>query len=935
MKKVLIMDKGAHFYCCDFQIHTPRDPQWKGNGATTEEERKAYAEDFVSACRNRGIQAVAITDHHDFAFFPYIQQAAENELAENGEPIKKADQLVVFPGMELTLGKPPCQALLILDADFPPEQLSTIIAKLSINQNESSDGKNKSPVEKIAHINDFKHLYAELDSLSYVKGRFIILPNVSDGGNHTLLRSGFENYYKTMPCVGGYVDGAITKLGTGNQNIIAGKSQAHQYKSIAVLQTSDMRNRDFDFLGDFCTWIKWSEPTAEAIRQACLAHESRLNIAAPQLPTAWIESISVSNSKFMGPIEIDFNPQYNALIGGRGTGKSTILEYIRWALCDQQNYDDAELSSVQNRRQSLIEKTLKDFDSDIKITFLINNVPHIIKRNASGGLQMKIGTDPFTACSTEDVESIIPIQAYSQKQLSSVGTRIEELQRFIYIPIQKRISTINNDISQLRDKIKFCYSNFQNQKRIQREISLLKKEKESKKMQATQLSSDVKDLSDAQRKTIELTPKYNKMSQTFLGWSDEYTQMRNTLENIVNRLISAKPTTEIDVDNSMENIFSELSLGYDGIYSQMATTIRQGISQMDERYDLLKSSHKKWDLQYNEFSTQYAEISTKVEANKSLLESLTQINNRINEIEISLAERETALKEYSGIATEYSSLVELWYSKHGEKNKLIAEQCGVLSDLSDGYIKANVSSCMDINPLRTSLKKAFEGARIGDAKITEMFTQVASAQDSMYEWAQLLNELERLAEHDNIDNNAQQIDTPNLSKAGFASNDKNRIATKLTSEIWLELATQELIYYPEFKYVVSKTMDETIAFKDASAGQQATALITVLLNQEGMPLIIDQPEDDIDNKSIEKIIASIWRAKQKRQIIFTSHNANLVVNGDAELILCCDYRKAGDQSGGHIKAQGAIDEKIIKTEITDVMEGGEKAFRLRQEKYGF
>ncbi|MGI6169610.1 MAG: AAA family ATPase, partial [Christensenellales bacterium] len=358
------MDKGAHFYCCDFQIHTPRDPQWKGIGALTEDERKEYAESFVAACRNRGVQAVAITDHHDFTFFPYIKKAAEDELTEGGLQVEKEKQLIVFPGMELTLGKPPCQALLILNADFPPEQLSTIIAKLSINQNPSIDEKNKCPVEKISHTNDLKHLYDELDSLSYVKGQYIVLPNVSDGGSHTLLRSGFENYYKTMPCVGGYVDGAITKLGTGNQNILAGKSQAHGHKSIAVLQTSDMRTRDFATLGQFCTWVKWSEPTAEAIRQACLACESRLDINAPKLPVAWIESISVSNSKFMGPIEIAFNPQYNALIGGRGTGKSTILEYIRWALCDQQNHDEAELSSVQSRRQSLIEKTLKDFNSD-------------------------------------------------------------------------------------------------------------------------------------------------------------------------------------------------------------------------------------------------------------------------------------------------------------------------------------------------------------------------------------------------------------------------------------------------------------------------------------------------------------------------------------------------------------------------------------------
>jgi type III restriction enzyme len=70
-------------------------------------------------------------------------------------------------------------------------------------------------------------------------------------------------------------------------------------------------------------------------------------------------------------------------------------------------------------------------------------------------------------------------------------------------------------------------------------------------------------------------------------------------------------------------------------------------------------------------------------------------------------------------------------------------------------------------------------------------------------------------------------------------------------------------------------------------------------------------------------------------VIFASHNANLVVNGDAELVICCDYRTRATESGGQIKLTGAIDIPKINREITDVMEGGAEAFTLRQKKYGF
>ncbi|MCB0458151.1 MAG: ATP-binding protein, partial [Flavobacteriaceae bacterium] len=151
----------------------------------------------------------------------------------------------------------------------------------------------------------------------------------------------------------------------------------------------------------------------------------------------------------------------------------------------------------------------------------------------------------------------------------------------------------------------------------------------------------------------------------------------------------------------------------------------------------------------------------------------------------------------------------------------------------------------------------------------------------------------------------------------------------------LRLSASELEFNPEFFYTTNNQLGDVIPFREASAGQQATALLTVLLNQPGIPLLIDQPEDDIDNRAIDQIIKNIWDAKKKRQLIFTSHNANLVVNGDAELVICCDYKDSTSQTRGVIKEEGAIDKKLIRNEITSVMEGGEKAFKLRKDKYGF
>ena len=159
------------------------------------------------------------------------------------------------------------------------------------------------------------------------------------------------------------------------------------------------------------------------------------------------------------------------------------------------------------------------------------------------------------------------------------------------------------------------------------------------------------------------------------------------------------------------------------------------------------------------------------------------------------------------------------------------------------------------------------------------------------------------------------------------------MAEKLAPETWLELALTSLDDETTFQYRTKE--QEYIPFENASAGQQATALLITLLNQVGPPLVIDQPEDDLDNQIIFDIVKRVWRAKTRRQLVFSSHNANLVVNGDAELVAWCDYRVAGDHSRGRIANEGAIDIPEIRDTIKTVMEGGEKAFKLRLEKYGF
>jgi hypothetical protein len=135
-----------------------------------------------------------------------------------------------------------------------------------------------------------------------------------------------------------------------------------------------------------------------------------------------------------------------------------------------------------------------------------------------------------------------------------------------------------------------------------------------------------------------------------------------------------------------------------------------------------------------------------------------------------------------------------------------------------------------------------------------------------------------------------------------------------------------------------------------SVGQGCTAILSIILLESRHPLIIDQPEDDLDNRFIyDEIVQTLRRERDRRQMLFATHNANIPVAGDAELIIVLDAQEEtrDAQAALHceVAASGFIDKddldydsaemKKMRWHISQVLEGGRQAFELRQQKYGF
>jgi chromosome segregation protein len=931
------MDKGAHFHKCDFQVHSPRDLRWAGGDAITDAERKAYAEELILSCRKKGLGAIAVTDHHDLAFFPYVRKAAKEEVDDAGQSIPKEKQIVVFPGIELTLTAPNCQAILMLDAEFPENLLPSVLTALAIMPAPSSDSRH-AQIQRIPQnvVSDLGDLYGKLNSHEQLKGRFIVLPNVSESGSSTLLRSGFANFYKTMPRVGGYTDGSVSKFGKGNLSIVSGKNRDYGFKSIAVFQTSDNRRRDHSDLGKHATWVKWSEPTAEALRQACLAKESRLSQDEPELPSLWITSVSVSNSKFLGRLQFDLNQQYNAVIGGRGTGKSTILEYLRWGLCDQPVDTDSDIAPVQTKRKKLIDDTLQKFDGEVIVSFLLNDVKHIIKRNSkTQDILLKIGDADFLQTTEQEVRNLFPIQAYSQKQLSSVGVRIDELKRFVELPIKQSLEQIRSDIRDIETKIRAAYRNLIRKKEVESEIAKYNLEITSLTKQLDTLRKGLKGLSDVDQEIIKQKTAYDNEELTIESLKNELARGEELVGTLNDdfEIGSDEQLDELEIQNTA------LIKGIRGKYSAKFKEIRKQIAALSRLFEPaslkeINDETKKWDKIKGDFDKKYDAAKAKATVNQQQLKKIRDVEKRISDLKKLQMTNGNTVKALGNPETAYKALRVRWNDLHATKIQALDGQCQQFSALSGGLIKAEIRGSLDIDALKQKIKSAFSALNIKEQKIDELCQFVLTAIDPVAAWNSVLDELEKLAFHNAV-GSAPLPTVVVLDRCGFIASEKTRLAAGFDPARWLVLSVTELEFNPVFQYCTNKDTNEYIAFTDASAGQQATALLTVLLNQQGAPLIIDQPEDDVASKMSSDIVQQIWNAKRTRQLIFASHNANFVVNGDAELVICCDYVRAGDQTGGQIKAVGAIDIVGIKDEITAVTEGGKEAFKLRKEKYGF
>lgn len=331
---------------------------------------------------------------------------------------------------------------------------------------------------------------------------------------------------------------------------------------------------------------------------------------------------------------------------------------------------------------------------------------------------------------------------------------------------------------------------------------------------------------------------------------------------------------------------------------------------------------------YEELRQEMAERGVGFDQHETLLRTRAALEDEVSEL--------TTLKtELEGLGTVIRTQSDALVQLHEDRLALRRGLAAAL-EADDADIRLDIVAFGDRSDFASRREEWFGGAgvqeRDWEVLVDHVFASNGSVPDRLHELIDALR-------HD--------IDVSRLGDSAV-SREESEVARllgdaskRLTGNFFNALQRSERIrldeverFLPEDRVAARvRSVDGSFRpIEQGSIGQRSTAILALLLTAGDQPLLIDQPEDDLDNQYVYDVVVDLLRKRKfSRQIIIATHNANIPVNGDAELITALEV----DNRLGAIMTAGSIDRQDVKDAAAQIMEGSSEAFRLRRERYGF
>ncbi|GEC59299.1 chromosome segregation protein [Bradyrhizobium japonicum] len=940
------MHPGTTWHKCDFQCHTPRDLAWSGSpelpggDAAAENARNAWAESFIAAAEAAKLTAVAISDHHDVCMSAYVSEAAK----------RLGSTVRIFPAVEITCSdNAQCIAIFDPSTGIETQKLALSAAGNVLMSSEAAP--------KTCTIQPTKATVAEfvaaIQDEQYLKDSCIVLPHFSTEDDHKSLNEpGHHPRFASLPIDGVYIERPYSGLDATTLDKVRGKISDWGKRRRAIVATGDNRSADWQRLGKHDCWIKLGEHSIEALRQALLADEARIAFELPVTPTEYLVELRVMSS-LTGPtpVTILFNDGFNALIGGRGSGKSAFLEYLRFGL----GRTDKDLNTVadpaNDREVNLIKQTLSG-SGYVEVVLEREGVRETWKRATSNQEAISITSPQGTIeVTTSTARERFRARAFRQKGLSSTMndpvTASEQITSIAAAEELDQQRNIERSIKNAQRDARTALSNLAAlwQARVDSQQAKNKVEDVRQRLMALSARMEQEGVSAEALTTIEEAPKYARAGEFIAGVA---LQAQETITGI-GELDAAVLNIDISAYEGVVD-FEEIAELQKALVETKATIAEHLAKAKLAGTALLnhqKTASEAFTLKRSAFDVRYATALAEQSKHKTLIDEVTRLTRELQTAETSLTKARADETGKAGAEKAYEEALVKLDALVQDRRKILKAAADKVAGKSSNLLKARIRKDQMPEEYLASLYKLFEASHTQQVEEScQDWIKAVLAENEDSGWATLRKSFLGLYEAKIMAGSPPDASDGLLStlqsvifkgSRNLTDRQQKKIYSNLTDAVVAGVISATPKDTINMSYI-----DEgrAIDFRMASPGQQASALLELLLKQAAGTLIIDQPEDDLDNRVIMRIVELLRRSKANRQLIFTTHNANIVVNGDADKIVTLKSPEPTSNPSVNaprvqIDCDGAIETPSVGAAITSVMEGGREAFDLRSRKYRF
>ena len=617
-----------------------------------------------------------------------------------------------------------------------------------------------------------------------------------------------------------------------------------------------------------------------------------------------IEYLSVIGG-FLDGLHVTFGAGLNTIIGARGTGKTTVVECMAYALDTLPSSDHAP--QERKRVETLIKRNLNGGRIELGIRAK-DGTPYKVTR-AFGDDPIVLDADGIVA--TVNLKAgLFRADVYGQNAVESIADRplfqLDLIDSFASHAIQQIASREKQIVSMLAANAHQIIPLEQEVGAIQDELVGLPAVEQKLKGFAGPAGGVTSEVNEAHRlKGLRdrESRSLQRGKETVAQFAQSLRQFRGGLEGRSGSLFDDETSRGPNGDllKDVAKLWEACSGGIDRLLLQAVDRLATLDADLGRQLEQLTQRHRQQELafratieKHQQAQHQAAERSAlEKQRNHLLARQLrdTEVQQQISELR---AERMTLLQQLSDVRDQ----------RFAVRNE-VAER---ISEALSPTIRVSISQHGNTDQYRATLETRLKGSGVKQSLVAQKLTSALTPPE--------LADVVRQRDTDSL-----------IDRAELSHDQAGKVVAGLFDQEFLfgleavELGDQPLI-----------ELKDGEGYKDTSSlstGQKCTTILPILLLDSDNPLIIDQPEDNLDNRFIfENVVKSLRRVKQQRQLILVTHNPNIPVLGDAEQIVVLD----SDGARSRLIKEGSVDG--CKDEIVTLLEGGAEAFQKRGERYG-